>query len=81
MLKKTATEDEMFGWDHWLNGHEFEQTPGDSEGQGSLAWYSSRGCKKSDMSNILKYLGPVNILKNVTLTQEHLRYVLLTLCL
>ena len=34
--KKQATEDEMVGWHHWLNGHEFEQTPGDSEGQGSL---------------------------------------------
>ena len=32
-----GTEDEMVGWHHWLNGHEFEQTPGDSEGQGSQA--------------------------------------------
>ena len=31
------TEDEMVGWHHQLNGHEFEQTVGDSEGQGSLA--------------------------------------------
>ena len=31
------TEDEMIGWHHQLNGHEFEQTPGDGEGQGSLA--------------------------------------------
>ena len=31
-----ATEDEMVGWHHQLNGHEFEQTPGDGEGQGSL---------------------------------------------
>ena len=31
------TEDEMVGWHHQLNGHEFEQTPVDSEGQGSLA--------------------------------------------
>ena len=31
------TEDEMIGWHHQLNGHEFQQTPGDSEGQGSLA--------------------------------------------
>ena len=31
------TEDEMVGWHHQVNGHEFEQTPGDSEGQGSLA--------------------------------------------
>ena len=30
--EKGATEDEMVEWDHWLNGHEFEQTPGDSEG-------------------------------------------------
>ena len=35
--KKGATEDEMTGWHHWLNGHEFEQTLGDTEGQGSLA--------------------------------------------
>ena len=31
-----VTEDEMVGWHHQLNGHEFEQTPGDNEGQGSL---------------------------------------------
>ena len=31
------TEDEMVGWHHRLNGHEFEKTPGDGEGQGSLA--------------------------------------------
>ena len=35
--EKTMTEDEMVGWDHWLNGHDFEQTLGDGEGQGSLA--------------------------------------------
>ena len=34
---KGATEDEMVGWHHQHSGHEFEQTPGDSEGQGSLA--------------------------------------------
>ena len=34
--KKGATEDEMVGWHHWINGHEFEQTQGDSGGQGSL---------------------------------------------
>ena len=34
--KKGTTEDEMVGWHHRLNGHEFEQTPGDDEGQGSL---------------------------------------------
>ena len=40
-------EDEMIVWQHRLNGHEFKQTPGDSEGQGSLAccspWLSSHG--------------------------------------
>ena len=44
--KKGATEDEMVG----LNGHEFEQTPGDSEGQGSLACCSPWGRKESDMT-------------------------------
>ena len=45
---KRATEDEMVGWHHCLNGHEFEQTPEDSEGQGSLACCSPWGCKESD---------------------------------
>ena len=35
--EKGMTEDEMVGWHHWLNGHKFEQTVGDGEGQGSLA--------------------------------------------
>ena len=38
----------MVGWYHWLRGHEFEQTPGDSEGQRSLICCSSWGCKESD---------------------------------
>ena len=42
------TEDEMVGWYHWLNGHEFEQTLGDSEGQGSLACCISWGHKESN---------------------------------
>ena len=47
------TEDEMVGWHHRLNGHEFEQTPNDSEGQGGLACCSSWGCKESDMAEQL----------------------------
>ena len=35
------TEDEMVGWRHRLNGHEFEQAPGDSEGRGSLQFTGS----------------------------------------
>ena len=39
------TEDEMVGWHHQLDGHEFEQTLGAGDGQGSLAW----GSKELDM--------------------------------
>ena len=42
------TEDEMVGW-YQLNGHEFEQAPGDGEGQGSLEYCSPWGCKELDM--------------------------------
>ena len=48
--EKGMTEDEMVGWDHQLKGHEFEQTSGDSEGQGSLACCSPSGHKESDMT-------------------------------
>ena len=41
------TEDEMVGCHHQLNEHEFEQTPGDDEGQGSLACCNPRGHKES----------------------------------
>ena len=40
-------------WHHWLNGHEYEQTLRDSEGQGSLAWHSPSGHKESDMTEWL----------------------------
>ena len=46
--KKVVTEDEMVEWHHGLNGHEFEQTPGDSEGQGSLACCSPWDRKELD---------------------------------
>ena len=42
------TEDEMVGWHHRLNGHEFEEAPGVGGGQGTLVCYSPWGCKKSD---------------------------------
>ena len=44
------TEDEMAGWHHRFNGHEFEKTLGDSEGQGSLARCSPWGHKELDMT-------------------------------
>ena len=43
------TEDEMIGWHHRLNGHDFEQTLGDGEGQGSLTCCNPWGCKESDL--------------------------------
>ena len=47
--EKGAVEDEIVGWHHWLNGYEFKQTPGDSEGQVRLVCYSPRSCKESDI--------------------------------
>ena len=47
------TEDEMVGWHHLLNGHEFEQAPGDSEQQGSLECCSPWGCKESETTGRL----------------------------
>ena len=47
------TEDEMVGWPHPLNEHEFEQAPEVGDGQGSLACYSPWGCKESDMTEQL----------------------------
>ena len=47
------TENEMVGWHHGLNGHEFGQAPGDGEGQESLACCSPWGHKQSDMTEPL----------------------------
>ena len=47
------TEDEMVGWHHWLDGHEFEQAPGVDDGQGSLACYSPCGSKEPDITERL----------------------------
>ena len=56
--RKRGPEVEMVGWHHPLNGHEFEQTPGDSEGEGSLACCSLWGRKELYMNERLnhKYL-------------------------
>ena len=51
--EKGTTEDKMFGLHHQLNGHEFEQAPGDGEGQERLACYSPWGRKQSDMTEQL----------------------------
>ena len=54
---KGKAEDEMAGWHHRLDGHEFEWTPGVSDGQGGLAWCDSWGHKVSDMTERLKWWG------------------------
>ena len=46
--RRGATKDEMVGWHHQLNGHEFEQALGDGDGQGGLACCSPWGRKESD---------------------------------
>ena len=52
--EKGTTEDEMAGWHHRLNGHEFEQALGVADGQGSLVSCSSQCCKELDMTEWLK---------------------------
>ena len=54
--RKGMTEDEMVGCHQLLNGHEFEQAPGVSDGQGSLVCCSPWGCKESDTTEWLSWL-------------------------
>ena len=48
--RRGTREDAMIGWHDRLNGHEFEQTPGDSEGKGDLACCGPWGCREPDMT-------------------------------
>ena len=52
----------MVGWHHQLNGHEFVQTLGDGEGQGSLACCSPWGHKESDMTERLNKIKGMNLI-------------------
>ena len=62
------TENEMVGWHHRLNGHEFEQTPGDGERQGSLACCSPWGCKEQDTAEQLNNI--VDKISNAMLSER-----------
>ena len=53
--EKGTTEDEMVGWHHRLNGHEFGWTLGVGDGQGGLACYGSWGCKESDTTERMNW--------------------------
>ena len=58
--KKGTTEDEMAGWHHRLDGHEFEWTPGVCDGQGGLVCCNSWGHKESHTSEQLNWTEPLN---------------------
>ena len=61
--EKGTTEDEMAGWHHWLDGHEFEWTLGDGDRQGGLAWCDSWGCKESDETEWLNWTELILIMR------------------
>ena len=62
--EKGATKDEMVGWHHWLNGHEFEQTQGDSEAKRNLSSCSSGCHKESEMTQWLNDITPWKQIRN-----------------
>ena len=65
--EKGMTQDEMVGWHHCLNGHKFEQAPGDGEGQESLACCSLWGRKESGMTEWLNNKNIMIIVKAIGL--------------
>ena len=58
--KKGMTEDEMVGWHHRLDGHEFQQAPEVGDGQGGLECCSPWGCKESDTTERLNWTEPIS---------------------
>ena len=69
--EKGMTEDEMAGWHHWLNGHEYEQAPGVSDGQGGLACCGSWGRKESDTTERLNWTELNHICCSTLLWENH----------
>ena len=67
--EKGTTEDEMVGWHHWLDAHEFEQVLGVGDGQGSLAWCSLWGHKESDTAEQLNWTN-----------DDHMAWIILKSC-
>ena len=63
--EKRKTEDEMVGWHHRHDGHEFEQTPGVGDGQGSLACCCPWGCKESDTTEWLNWTEPIRVVVRI----------------
>ena len=65
--EKGTTEDEMVGWYHRLDGHEFEQDSGVGDGQGGLVCCSPWDCKESDMTEWLKWTD--NSVEHIEMTE------------
>ena len=83
--EKGMTEDETVGWHRWLDGHEFEQTPGDGEEQGSLVLCSPWGLKESDTTERVNndnatsegYLQRTEILPDFSDLDKHTHFFLM----
>ena len=58
--RRGRLEDEMAGWHHWLDAHEFGWTPGVGDGQGGLACCGSWGHKESDMTEWLNWTDDIH---------------------
>ena len=61
--EKGMTEDEMVGWHHWLDGHQYEQSPRVGDGQGSLFCRILWGCKELDMTEWLNWSPQNHVMK------------------
>ena len=79
--EKWTTEGEMVGWYHWLNGHEFEHTLGDGDGQRGLACCSPWGCKESDPTEWLNWRCFLVLLVIMSLTIWLFEFVIYFLCM
>ena len=76
--EKQTTENEMVGWHHRLNGHEFGWTPGVGDGQGGLACCSTRGRKESDMTERLNWTELTKSCDFMAQQEKHVRQAEIT---
>ena len=71
--EKEMTENEVVGWHHWCNGHEFEQAPGVGDGQGSLACCSPWSHKESDTTEGLNWTGRLSVYLSFIFTEVNIK--------